>query len=557
MRTPTPSHTVRALAMVLALSACAPRPTAPTGTPPVGTDTTGALPPDNVPNAPELPRTYLDTHYSAPTGKTITVAQGGDLQAALDAAQPCDVISLAAGATFTGTFTLPQKSGSCWITIRSSAPDASLPAEGVRMTPSFASLLPKLVTTTSAPALRTALGAHHYRILAVEITAASSVTVNYGLVTLGLGTETTLPDLPTNLILDRVYVHGTPTVELSRCVALNGVSSAVIDSYLSECHAKGVDSQAIAGWNGPGPFKIVNNYLEGAAETLVFGGGDPTIANVTPSDIEIRHNHFTRPTSWKGVWMCKNLFELKNAQRVLAEGNVLENNWADAQVGFALVWKSVDQNGGCPWCVTRDVTFRYNLLRNSGAGANIAAHPETYPVVPLSRILISNNLFENINVGTFTGQGRLYQILDGPASVMIVHNTSVNTDAASAAIDAAVMMDVTPPQAASFVFRDNVVTRGTYGVYGGGAGEGTSALNYYMSPGYVFQRNLIVGANGAIYPIDNSFPANLAAVGLVDPANGNYRFANTSPYALKATDGTNPGANIDAVEKATAGVVVP
>ena len=554
MRVPTLARLARAASLLVALSACAQKPTITA----VDSSSTGGTPPSGgVPNAPELPRTYLDTHYSPPSGNTISVPQGGDLQAALNAAQPCDVISLAAGAVFTGTFTLPAKSGSCWITIRSSAPDASLPAEGVRMKPSFANLLPKIVTSTSQPAVQTALGAHHYRIMDVEITAAASVTVNYGLVTLGRGTETALSQLPTDIILDRVYVHGTATVELSRCVALNSVASAVIDSYLSECHAKGIDSQAIAGWNGPGPFKIVNNYMEGAAETLVFGGGDPTIANLTPADIEIRHNHFTRPTAWKGVWMCKNLFELKNARRVLAEGNVLENNWADAQVGFALVWKSVNQNGGAPWSVTRDVTFRYNRIRNSGAGVNIAAHPETYPVEPLSRILIYNNVFENTNIGTFNGQGRLYQILDGPAGITIVHNTSINLDNAIAAIDAAIMMDMTPPQSTGFVFRDNVVVRGQYGVYGGGAGEGMAALTKYMTSDYVFQRNLIIGANGAIYPANNSFPVNVAALGLIDPANGNYRFATSSPFARSASDGSDPGANIDAVEKATAGAVSP
>src|SRR5262245_44438950 len=50
---------------------------------------------------PELPRVFLDTTYNPKvTGKTISVGAGGDLQAALDQAQPGDVISLQAGATF-------------------------------------------------------------------------------------------------------------------------------------------------------------------------------------------------------------------------------------------------------------------------------------------------------------------------------------------------------------------------------------------------------------------------------------------------------------------------
>lgn len=553
------SRAARAAMFLVALSACAPKGVlTDTGTPNLPDSGTVVLPPPpGGTNAPALPQSYLDTHYVQPTGKTIAVAAGGDLQSALNAAQPCDVITLAAGATFTGPFTLPAKSGDCWITLRSDAADASLPAEGSRMTPSYSSALPRIVTTSSGPALQMAPGASHYRIMEVEITVASGVATNYGLVLLGQGTETTLAQLPTNIILDRVYVHGNTTVNLSRCVALNSASSAVIDSYLSECHAKGFDSQAIGGWNGPGPFKIANNYLEGAGEVVMFGGADPTITNLTPADIEIRHNHFTRPTSWKGVWTVKNLLELKNARRVQIEANVFENNWADAQDGFALVWKSVNQSGGAPWSVTRDVTFRYNHLRNSGAGLNIAGHPETAPVEPLSRVLVSNNVFENINVGVFAGQGRFYEILDGPADITIEHNTTVDPDTSAGAITAAMMMDVTPPLAANFVFTDNVLARGQYGIFGSGAGEGTAALNYYMATGYEFRGNLVIGANSAAYPADNSFPANLAAVGFMSAATGNYQLATTSPYVRSATDGTDPGADIPTMVKATAGVVLP
>src|SRR5215831_9903523 len=52
--------------------------------------------------APELPRVFLDTTYRAPTGNTIRVAAGQNVQAAINQAQPGDVIMLQAGATFTG-----------------------------------------------------------------------------------------------------------------------------------------------------------------------------------------------------------------------------------------------------------------------------------------------------------------------------------------------------------------------------------------------------------------------------------------------------------------------
>src|SRR6476646_10538926 len=46
------------------------------------------------------------------------VAAGGNLQAALDSAQPGDVILLQAGATFTGNYILPVKSGATMITVQ-------------------------------------------------------------------------------------------------------------------------------------------------------------------------------------------------------------------------------------------------------------------------------------------------------------------------------------------------------------------------------------------------------------------------------------------------------
>src|SRR5688500_19716250 len=72
---------------------------------------------------------------------TIYVADGDDLQQALNAAQPGDVILLAQGAEFVGNFVLPEKTGDGWITLRTSTPDAVLPPEGVRILPQHSPLL--------------------------------------------------------------------------------------------------------------------------------------------------------------------------------------------------------------------------------------------------------------------------------------------------------------------------------------------------------------------------------------------------------------------------------
>jgi len=49
--------------------------------------------------------------------------------------------------------------------------------------------------------------------------------------------------------------------------AAHATLGTVIDSYIADIKEVGADSQAVAGWNGPGPFKIANNYLEGPART--------------------------------------------------------------------------------------------------------------------------------------------------------------------------------------------------------------------------------------------------------------------------------------------------
>src|SRR5205807_5484955 len=191
------------------------------------------------PVLPFLPAVWLDTTYVAPTGGTVRpVNAGGDLQAALNAAQPGDVITLEAGATFTGNYTLPPKSGAGWIIIRTSAPDSSLPPPGTRITPADAAMLPKVVSPNSAPAIATQAGAHHYRLIGLEVTLGPCVTSNSaegGLVQLGAWkAQTTHDQVPHDIILDRAYVHGRPAVTLRRCIARTSAATAGINSHIPD-----------------------------------------------------------------------------------------------------------------------------------------------------------------------------------------------------------------------------------------------------------------------------------------------------------------------------------
>jgi hypothetical protein len=511
----------------------------------------------------ELPRVFLDTTYAPPSGNLIPVSSGGNFQAALDAAQPGDVIELQAGSTFTGNFVLPNKSGTGWIYIRSSA-HASLPAPGTRVTPSQASLMPKVVTNNSAPAIATASAAHHYRFVGIEIASTASLT--YNVISLEGSPQTGTAQVPTDIVFDRCYIHGNATGNIRRGIALNSARTAVVDSYLSQFHEVGADSQAIAGWNGPGPFKIVNNYLEGAGENVIFGGSDPAISGLVPEDIEVRRNHFFKPMSWKvgdpsyaGIhWTVKNLFELKNSRRVVVEGNILENNWVDGQAGMAILFTVRNQDGNCPWCVVEDVTFQKNILRNTVGGFNVSGTDDLHPSQQTARILIRDNVVYGVN-GSRTFQllnvastGRPGGILD----VVVEHNTTRAGSAVMIFGDSTVADD----RHQNPIIRNNLFERGTYGIFGGGVGEGTNAFTTYTT-GYTFAKNVIVGASAGMYPAQSCapaatcYPATLDDVGFVDWRNDDYRLAATSPYNDAGTDGKDIGADVDAVLSATAGAI--
>jgi hypothetical protein len=527
---------------------------------------------------PALPFIFLDTTYTPPSGRTIAVPGGGDFQAALDAAQPGDVIQLQAGATFTGNFILPNKPGSGWIYIQSSAL-ASLPPPGSRVSPAQASLMPKIVTADiSSPAIATAAGAHHYRFVGIEITTTFSVTsatyVNLIYLESPSG-QTDLSEAPTDIVFDRCYIHGTPTGNVRRGIGMQSARTAVIDSYLADFHEVGADSQAIAAWNGPGPFKIVNNYIEAAGENVMFGGVDPSIADLVPSDIVVRQNHFSKPRSWwvadpsyAGIpWSVKNLFELKNARRVLIEGNIFEHNWMNAQNGFAVLFTVRDQNGRAPWSTVEDVTFRLNIVRHSGSGINISGTDDVFGSQETVRILIQDNVLADLGP-QWGGQGRVFQLPNSSretassvppfASFAILgltidHNTT-RTDGQGTLV----LGDSTAPinQHEAFVYRNNLTQRGVYGgVIGTNTTEGIATLSAYCAPGYVFVRNVIIGGPAASYPPDNFFPATDADVGFVDGLNGNYALSALSPYKNAGTDGKDIGADFGALLTATAGVL--
>jgi hypothetical protein len=140
-----------------------------------------------------------------------------------------------------------------------------------------------------------ASGANHYRIMGLEITRP----VRSG------GHVTALVDANNasdKIIFDRLWVHGsrsTTTLDETRRafglgigVSFPGVNHwAVIDSYVNDIYCvtsigNCTDAQAIGAGGtstAAGPFKVVNNFLEASAETLIFGGSEQPVRRRSPT----------------------------------------------------------------------------------------------------------------------------------------------------------------------------------------------------------------------------------------------------------------------------------
>ena len=579
--------------------------------PATSAQSSGASDGKNYDGPAELPREYVKSSLkdTPATGKTWMVRSGQRVEQVLSSASCGDVIELEAGVTFSGNFVVPAKScdDSHWIIIRTSAPDSSLPPEGSRLTPCYAGVSslagrPPLHCASTANVLAKieftgkngsgpitlAPGANHYRLIGLEVTRAVSPATVYNLIQ--------FDGLADHVVFDRVWVHGTAQDETVRGILLGSSRYvAVVDSFFTDFHCVAKtgscgDTQAIGGGFGDrpmGPYRIVNNFLEASGENILFGGGPATM---TPADIEIRRNHMFKPLTWmKGQagyvggptgnpFIVKNLFELKNAQRVLIDSNIMEDSWGGfSQVGFAILLTPKNQTGRngtdlCPACQVTDVTIRYTSIRHVAAGlqiANTVAGNKTGAPLDGQRYSIHDIVIDDIDGKKYTGPGEFAQISVG-AGAPVVQNVTINHVTAFPPSTMLMVGDTvaTSTQMKNFVFTNSIINAGTYPVWSTGGGPANcafhnSALITFKEcfSNYSFAANAIIATPSAhppaSWPANNFFPASGAAVRFANYNGGNggdYHLQSSSPYKGKGTDGKDLGADVDRIRSATAGI---
>jgi len=552
----------------------------------------------------QLPLIYIQSALSntpAP-GSTINVNTAANLQSALNSASCGDMIQLQAGATFSGIFNFPAKScdDNHWIIVRTSSDDSLLPAEGSRLTPCYAgvtslpgrpafqcastkNVLAKLLMPTggnSGP-INFAEGANHYRLIGLEVTRVAGTGIVYALASV-------INSGPANnVIFDRVWLHGTAHDDTTRGIDLGGSTyTAIVDSSFTDFHCTSLtgactDAQAInGGLNGysMGPYKITDNFLESSGENILFGGG---AATATPTDIEVSRNHMFKPMTWmKGQpgfvggptgnpFIVKNLFELKNAQRVLLDSNIMEDSWGGfSQVGFGILLTPVNQSGLCNTCTVTDVTIRYSTISHVGAGLQIA-NALTGSAGQGQRYSIHDIVIDDIDGPKYSGPGEFAQLSIAPGEP-VLQNVTINHITAFPPNTMFIVGAFPPTQLKNIAVTNSIVDAGVYPVWS--TGNNGSQVNCAAQDNplktfkacfnsYAFSTNAIIDppalASPANWPSGNFFPATTAAVQFVNYNGGNggdYHLQPSSPYKNRGSDGKDIGADVDAIDSAIAGV---
>ncbi|MCW5960799.1 MAG: hypothetical protein KIS76_11615 [Pyrinomonadaceae bacterium] len=458
--------------------------------------------------------------------RSINVRSGGDFQKAINEAKPGDTILLEPGAHFVGNFRLPFKEGGDYVTIRSAAPDKDLPAEFTRINPEqYRQFLPKLSSSTLNPVMMTDDRAHHYRFIGIEF--GGTKDGNGNIIQIGTGEERTLEEIPHHIEFDRVFIHAESPLGQRRGIAANGRYIKIANSYISGMRRKGDESQAIAVWASDGPVEITNNYLEGAGENILFGGGSSYL-KLVPTDCLVRDNHLNKPLEWRNDdWLVKNLFEIKNGKRIKVENNLMTNNWAMGQEGTAVLFTVREDNGKAT--LIEDVMFINNIVRSSGNAINILGSEGSGG----HRLSIINNIFDDIDNEKWGGRGFFLLATDWNG-VNIENNTIVQKGSITIGYGKPIK---------GFVFRENIVFHNDYGFHGDNTTVGVPSLEKYF-PNYIVTGNVIIGSEPK-FGISNFYPANVNQVGFEDFKSGKYLLKENSPYDNKGAGSKPLGAKLD------------
>jgi hypothetical protein len=403
-----------------------------------------------------------------PDGGGIVVHPGDDVQAAITAAAPGARLLFEPGQRYSvGCLYLAGKP----ITLACAGPlpERRLTADDVALLPTFAS---DTLDRT------------------IDGTGASDVTID------GIAFESRSDGLGEIIVwqnaswvrMDRLLIICGANGQ-KRAIRGNAAGLILTRSHIANVWRDGQDSQCLCAWDTPGPLAVADNYLEAASENLMLGGSDSPSADRIPCDVVILGNTFTKRSEWTpgAGFVVKNLLELKCGHRVLIARNHFSKCWTDAQNGYALLVKSVNQDGGSPWTSTTDVVIAENEIEDVENGINISGYDYNQPSGRTTRVVIARSRLTCRGTAFQTGGeiGALTmtenEIQQG-GNLLTVYSGEVWPEGSPAQRPAAYAVE-------ALTFTNNRALDVPYGIKGDGCAPGQESLDKFC-PGNVYSGNV-------------------------------------------------------------------
>ncbi|MCU1270947.1 MAG: hypothetical protein JWN74_2241 [Acidobacteriaceae bacterium] len=257
-------------------------------------------------------------------GATLTICASGctynntQLQQALNDIQCGQTLTIQENGIYpaTGTgLTVPAKDGvhngpcnaSNWITVKTAAVTASLPMEGIRITPCYMGLaswalagypsynclaparhIPQIIFNGAGGSGSLQVLSGFVRFIGIEITRDNNFDLTFALINLGDNSTCTAADMtclnlqPTNIIFDRCVVHGDAQRQTALGIKGGGARwVAVIESYIYDItltYAGGGGDAHGYGWGtghnytNVGFGKFANNFVAASTMSSIFCG---------------------------------------------------------------------------------------------------------------------------------------------------------------------------------------------------------------------------------------------------------------------------------------------
>lgn len=519
------------------------------------------------------PQAFFQPAYVTRVGTVRTVNSGGDVQAALNAAVPGDVIVLEAAAVFSGNFTLPNKTGSGDIYVVASTVHAgtfTTPA-GTRITSGAqtATLRHSGAGNVSPLLSTTGNGRTGWRFVGITFDTAPGSTYDLNsLIRLGDPNEPVVANYPGRFVFDRCRMLGLPLQNIRRAIWVMGPEFACVDSQILDINT-GVsdgDSQGILVTSAALTGTIYNCEISGATEAVVFGGLDNNViadTTVVPQDWDVdrcyfHHNLYQDEDegggSWNGrVYSTKNLIETKAGRRIRFRRIVIGRHLGKDQQFVATI-KSDKNDVRVTPC--EDVTIQDILCQDVMALVQTRGFDDDPSSARLQRVTVDNIAIYRARATTritprivqCTGWGRQ---LEFSRITAILPSTNDNSVISFVDPDpGAVMQD--------FRLRNSILGA-AYGM------QVPGSVDYGIGDSVTGERTLeglmLVGRPSSPYTgfnINGAYPANAAAVGFESYANSlsdDLLLDAASPLKGILPGGIDPGADIPALLTATAGCI--